>query len=89
MHGKSESETNDASTSKPIIVTELTALKRLEQDERHLHDKKELSSNVFYRLLIVMCKQSGIYGTASWNTPDGKDERQLQQFGRELVHQRK
>ncbi|KAJ1208423.1 hypothetical protein NDU88_003809 [Pleurodeles waltl] len=51
MHGKNESETNDASTSKPIIVTELTALKRLEQDERHLHDKKELSSNIFYRLL--------------------------------------
>ncbi|KAJ1191684.1 hypothetical protein NDU88_001000 [Pleurodeles waltl] len=49
MHGKDEKETNDASTSKPI--TELTPLKKLEQDERHLHDKKELSSNVFYRLL--------------------------------------
>ncbi|XP_069077643.1 cilia- and flagella-associated protein 251-like [Pleurodeles waltl] len=51
MHGKDESETNDASSSKPTIVTELTALKRHEQDERHLHEKKELSSNVFYRLL--------------------------------------
>ncbi|KAJ1192346.1 hypothetical protein NDU88_001657 [Pleurodeles waltl] len=49
MHGENERETNDASTSKTI--TELTPLKNLEQDKRHLHDKKELSSNVFYRLL--------------------------------------
>ncbi|KAJ1158176.1 hypothetical protein NDU88_010870 [Pleurodeles waltl] len=49
--GKGENEKIDASTSAPVTVTELTALKRLELDERHLHDKKELSYNVFYRLL--------------------------------------
>ncbi|KAJ1167480.1 hypothetical protein NDU88_007871 [Pleurodeles waltl] len=51
MHGKGENEKIDASTFAPVTVTELTALKRLELDERHLHDKKELSYNVFYRLL--------------------------------------
>ncbi|KAJ1210872.1 hypothetical protein NDU88_006234 [Pleurodeles waltl] len=51
MHGKGEKETIAASTIVPVTVTELTPLKRLAMDERLLHDKKELSYNVFYRLL--------------------------------------